>query len=63
MEILNCDETAKYLNVKTATLYSWLSYKQLPKEIYRKLGRKPMFIKSEVEKWFLAGAELKPRKG
>jgi predicted DNA-binding transcriptional regulator AlpA len=56
LELLNCTEVARFLGVKTETIYVWMCKKQLPQKIYRKLGRKPIFIKSEVEKWILDGA-------
>ncbi len=62
IELMNCNETANFLKVECATIYSWLYYNQLPKNLYRKLGRKPIFIREELIKWFLAGAELKKRK-
>ena len=58
LELLNCSEFAKMLGVKTGTIYVWICKKQLPQSIYRKLGRKPVFIKSAVEKWILDGAEM-----
>lgn len=58
LELLSCEECAKFLGVKTETIYVWLCKRQLPQKIYRKLGRKPIFIKSEVEKWFLEGAKM-----
>ena len=58
---LTCYEMADMFKIKVGTIYSWISYNQLPKNIYRKLGKKPIFIKDEVLKWFLAGAELKKR--
>ena len=58
LELLNTEEFAKFLGVQTGTIYVWLCKKQLPKEIYRKLGRKPVFIKSAVENWILNGAEM-----
>ena len=61
LELLNCTEFANFLGIKPETVYVWLCKKQLPSEIYRKLGRKPLFIKSEVEKWFLNGAKLLKR--
>lgn len=61
LELLSCEELAKFLGIKTETVYVWLCKKQLPKNIYRKLGRKPIFIKSEVDKWFLDGAKLEGR--
>ena len=62
IELMTCKQVADMLRVQVGTIYSWIFYKQLPNSIYRKLGRKPIFIRSEVEKWFLAGAELKKRK-
>ena len=58
LELLTCNQFAIFLGVKTETVYVWLCKKQLPESIYRKLGRKPIFIKSEVEKWFLNGAKM-----
>ncbi len=58
LELLSCEECAKFLGVKTETIYVWLCKKKLPQCIYRKLGRKPIFIKSAVEKWFLDGAKM-----
>ena len=58
LELLSCKEVAEFLGVKTETIYIWLCKKQLPRTIYRKLGRKPIFIKSAVEEWFLNGAEM-----
>ncbi len=63
IELMTCKQVADMLKIQVGTIYSWISYKQIPQQIYRKLGRKPIFIRSEVEKWFLAGAELKKRKG
>ena len=58
LELLNCEQVAQMLGVKTGTIYVWICKKQLPQSIYRKLGRKPVFIKSEIEKWILDGAEM-----
>jgi len=58
LELLNCNEFAQLLKIKTETVYSWLCKKQLPQSLYLKLGRKPMFIKSEVESWVLNGAAM-----
>lgn len=58
LELMTCEEFANFLGVKLGTIYVWMSKKQLPKNIYRKLGRKPIFIKSQVESWFLAGAVM-----
>ena len=58
---LSCDEFAKLLTVKVSTVYAWLHYKQLPKEIYCKLGRKPLFFREAVLSWVLSGAKLNPK--
>ena len=58
LELLNCEQVAQMLEVKISTIYVWICKKQLPQSIYRKLGRKPVFIKSEIEKWILDGAEM-----
>ena len=58
LELLNCEQVAQMLGVKIGTIYVWICKKQLPQSIYRKLGRKPVFIKSAVEKWLLDGAEM-----
>ena len=58
LELLNCEQGAQMLGVKIGTIYVWICKKQLPQSIYRKLGRKPVFIKSEIEKWILDGAEM-----
>lgn len=58
LELLNCNELAQLLKIKTETVYSWLCKRQLPQNLYLKLGRKPMFIKSEVENWVLNGATM-----
>lgn len=62
LELMNCADFAKLFGIKTQTVYTWLCKKQLPKNIYRKLGRKPVFIKSEVEDWFMKGANLNGNK-
>ena len=58
LELLNCEQVAQMLGVKIGTIYVWICKKQLPQSIYRKLGRKPVFIKSEIEKCILDGAEM-----
>lgn len=60
-EFINSEDVAKLLCVKIGTVYSWIHYNQLPEKIYRKLGRKLIFIRQEVMDWFYAGAELKKR--
>lgn len=61
LELMTCNEVAELLRLKVDTIYSYISYKQLPANLYRKLGRKPIFIKENVISWFLNGAALKPR--
>ena len=58
LELLNCEQVAQMLGVKIGTIFVWICKKQFPQSIYRKLGRKPVFIKSAVEKWILDGAEM-----
>ena len=58
LELLSCQQVADFLGVKVDTIYIWLCKKQLPHTIYRKLGRKPVFIKSAVVEWILNGAEM-----
>ena len=62
LELLNCEEFAKFLGIKIGTVYVYLCKKQLPKSIYRKLGRKPIFLKSEVEKWIINGCVMEGSK-
>lgn len=61
LKLMTCQEVADLLKVRLGTIYSWISYKQIPASLYRKLGKKPVFIYDEVITWFLAGAELKKR--
>ena len=59
--LMTCSEFAEFLRADVKTIYAWLSRKQLPENLYRKIGRKPVFIYSEVEQWFLSGAPIKKR--
>lgn len=58
---MDVNAVAEMLCVKKNTIYSWISYKQLPANLYRKLGRKPIFIRKDVLDWFLNGAKLEKR--
>lgn len=58
LEFLNCSQVAELLGIKTSTVYVWICKKQLPQNIYRRLGRKPLFIKSLVENWVMDGAQM-----
>lgn len=60
-DLMTCSEVAELLRVKVSTVYSWISYNQLPTNLYRKLNRKPIFIKDELMNWFMAGAEMTKR--
>ena len=59
--LMDTKSVAVLLNVKVQTIYSWIHYKQIPDRIYRKLGRKPIFIREELMKWFLDGAKITKR--
>lgn len=59
---MDTKSVAELLHVKIETIYSWLHYKQIPNNIYRKLGRKAIFIREEVIKWIYDVAEILKRK-
>lgn len=59
--LMDIKSVANLLNVKPETIYSWIHYKQIPSRIYRKLGKKPIFIREELVKWFLDGAVMTKR--
>ena len=59
---MNVEDVSKLLCVKKDTVYSWIHYRQIPDEIYRKLGRKPLFITENVIDWIKNGAVLRKRK-
>lgn len=59
--VISVKEVAELLQVKPDTIYSWVHYKQIPDNLYRKLGRRPRFIRDEVIKWFLDGAKVTKR--
>lgn len=58
LELLSCEQLAEFLGLKVGTIYVQLCKKQLPSSIYRKLGRKPIFLKSAVEQWVLDGCKM-----
>lgn len=60
--VMDVRAVAELLQVKPETIYSWIHYKQIPDKLYRKLGRRPRFIRDEVMKWFLDGAEITKRR-
>ena len=59
--VISVKDVAELLQVKPDTIYSWVHYKQIPDNLYRKLGRRPRFIRDEVIKWFLDGAKVTKR--
>ncbi len=59
---MDTKSVAELLNVKISTVYSWIHYNQIPNKIYRKLGRKPIFIREELINWIFNGAEITKRK-
>ena len=60
-KLMTCEETADLLRINIKTLYAWMSRKQIPDKLYRKVCRKPIFIYDEVIEWFLSGANVKKR--
>lgn len=60
-KIMDVKEVAEFLKVKPETIYSWIHYKQIPDTIYRKLGKRPRFIYTELMKWFFDGAKITRR--
>ena len=59
--LMDTKAVSKLLQVSIKTVYTWIYKNQLPKNVYRKLGRKPIFIYDEVMKWFLDGAQFQER--
>lgn len=53
LNILNVEEFAELLGVKTNSVYKWHSQNALPEKIFRKIGSRLIFIADEVEKWIL----------
>lgn len=54
-ELLDIEEMAGMLKSTKKSIYTWLSRKKFPKDIYIKIGRRPMFIKPRVIEWLLSG--------
>lgn len=48
-ELMNIEETAAYLGVKTGTLYHWISEARIP--VIRLSVRAVRFRKSDLDKW------------
>ena len=57
-DFLSVAEAAEYLKIKTNTLYTWISKKVLPTQIYKKLGRRTIFLKTELDKWVVKGCRF-----
>ncbi|OGI25390.1 MAG: hypothetical protein A2287_09425 [Candidatus Melainabacteria bacterium RIFOXYA12_FULL_32_12] len=66
-EFLTVQEASKLLKTTPKTLYTYLSNsgvyngkarKRLPQKVYRKLGRKVLFMRNELISWIKSGAEL-----
>lgn len=67
LELLSVEEVAKFLQISDKTIYSYTcnsgknggsKRKRFPKDIYIKLGRKILFVKSKLFLWLENGAEL-----
>ena len=62
LKLLSIKNFAKEFCIQPSCIYAWLHYQRLPPRLYRKLGRRIIFIRQEVENWFLEGAKLEPIK-
>lgn len=51
-------EASSLLRTTRKTLYCYLSSKRLPAKLYRRIGRKVLFLKDELIQWVKDGAEL-----
>lgn len=58
-ELLDIDGMADMLKSTKKSIYTWLSRGKFPKDIYIKIGRRPMFIKPRVISWILSGGSSK----
>jgi len=67
LEFFSVEEVAEFLKISEKTIYSYTcdsgkhggaKRKRFPKEIYIKLGRKILFVKSKLFSWLETGAEL-----
>jgi len=54
-ELLDIEGLAEMLHSTKKSIYTWLSRGKFPKDIYIKIGRRPMFIKPKVIDWILSG--------
>lgn len=58
-ELLDIDGMAAMLKSTKKSIYTWLSRGKFPKDIYIKIGRRPMFIKPRVIDWIMSGGSSK----
>lgn len=58
-ELMDIEDMAGLLKSTKKSIYTWLSRGKFPKDIYIKIGRRPMFIKSRVIDWILSGGSSK----
>lgn len=58
LRLKNVEQFARYIGSTTNSVYTRLSRKEFPQDIYVKIGSRPMFIESKVEEWILSGAKL-----
>lgn len=59
---MDVEETSKFLRSTPSTVYTYLSRKRFPKELYTKIGKKPLFIRENLLAWIMNGGQL-VRKG
>jgi predicted DNA-binding transcriptional regulator AlpA len=58
---MNSKEFVELTGIALSTVYSYIHYDQIPKTIYRKVGRNLIFIRPAVIQWILDGAEIGKR--
>ncbi len=58
-ELMDVEGMANLLKSTPKSIYTWLSRKKFPKDIYIKIGRRPMFIKPKVIDWLMSGGSNK----
>lgn len=66
-ELWDANQTCNYLKIKLDTLYGYIANtgsrngkprKKIPERLYRRIGRRVLFIPSEVKQWVLDGAPM-----
>lgn len=58
---LSSKEFVNLTGIPFSTMYSYVHFKQIPNEIYRKRGRSLLFIRRAVFQWIIDGMNLKKR--